>query len=675
MAGNRDSEQTAAAPTGRTRRWLWIVLGAMAVLLLLALIVLPRLLDPESYRGRIEQALQEATGWETELGEIDLSVLRGLALTVSPASLTAPGAGSRLEIERIAVDADLLPLLRGNLIVRRIDLVRPEIELIRPGLEEGWELPALIGSAPELHPTAGGAEGGLEVSIEEVRVRGGLLRLEDRSVEPARIVGLREVDLDLYPADGRIGGNGELIDGGGLAWKGSLNEGLMLTLDAVPTDLFVPFIGEGLVHRGGSLSGEIEAQLPVRIGGRLEGRQILLLEGEEPFQEVTAQFELSGTGSGWKLEQLRLDADGARIQGSGPLLPSTALELELTPTPLETALRAADSVLPLPLDLAPPGSVQARLWADRVPGSELTYRASGELSAARFRPAETLPDATDVRAAFTLSPRGALEIRVLEGRVGGGPLGGTARIDQVFPPGTLSFDGELQDAILGELLGPLVSEAAKRVTGPTGLEAGVTLDLGRETLDARALGGALELDSRSVSLPGWDLEGAVRRKIEEKGFSLSDLNRLLGRESEDAAGTEAAESAGGAVEALLDRLGARIDFDTWPWTLERLDLAAGDVAAAGRGSFDPERGAVDLELTARLDAEATAELVGEHRELRLLVDEQGRLALPVSVRGPLLSPSIGVELGELLSDEVEDEVKKEAVEGLLKGLLDRKKKK
>lgn len=659
------------------KRWLWIALGALAVLLLLTLLLLPRLLDPESYRGRIEQALEQATGWNAELGEMDFSVLRGLALTVSPARLTAPGAGSRLQIERIGIDASLLPLLRGTLIVRRIDLVRPEIELVRPGVDEGWELPALIGSAPDEAPAAEGGAGGLEISIEEVRVRDGLLRLEDRSVQPPRIVGLREVGVDLLPTAGRISGSGELIEGGRLGWDGSLEQGLTLSLDGIPTDLLVPFLGEGLVHGGGTVTGEIEALLPVRIGGRLTGRQILLLEGERPFDGVAAEFELLGGGGGWELQRLQLDADGARIEGGGSLLPAVGLDLELTPTPLETAMEAAASVLPLPLDLGPPGSVQARMRIDRPEGGELSYQASGELTAARFSPAETLPDVTDVRASFKLSPRGALEIRVLEGRVGGGPLSGTARIDQVFPPGTLRFDGALQEAVLGELLGPLVSEAAQRVSGPTGLRADVTLDLGRETLDARALGGRLELNSRSVGLPGWDLEGAVRRKIEEKGFSLTDVTRLLDRKPAEAAGGDAAvreEPAAGPAAALLDRLGARIDFGTWPWTLEQLDLATDDLAAEGRGTFDAEQGAVDLELTARLDAETTGQLVGKHRELRGLVGEGGRLTLPLHVRGPLLSPSIGVELGDLLSG-AGGEVKKDAVEGLIKGFLDRKKKK
>ena len=73
MAGQ---DGNVAEPRARRggRRWLWIVLGGVAALLLAVGLVLPRLLDVERYRGRIESALSSATGWQSELGEIDFSV-------------------------------------------------------------------------------------------------------------------------------------------------------------------------------------------------------------------------------------------------------------------------------------------------------------------------------------------------------------------------------------------------------------------------------------------------------------------------------------------------------------------------------------------------------------------------------------------------------------------------
>ena len=202
------------------KRWLWLTLGAFAILLLLALILLPRFLDPESYCDQIELALRDATGWDAQLGEIDLSVMGGLALAVSPAGLSAPGDGSRLAIERIDVKAGLFPLLRGELNIRRIDLVRPQIVLVRHTLDEGWELPRIFSTptegpdgeaGPDTASTPAGATASdadnlaaekkpaIDVSIEQVRIRGGSLSLDDRAGEPPLSVGLEELTLDLSP--------------------------------------------------------------------------------------------------------------------------------------------------------------------------------------------------------------------------------------------------------------------------------------------------------------------------------------------------------------------------------------------------------------------------------------------------------------------------------------------
>ena len=59
----------------------------------------------------------------------------------------------------------------------------------------------------------------------------------------------------------------------------------------------------------------------------------------------------------------------------------------------------------------------------------------------------------------------------------------------------------------------------------------------------------------------------------------------------------------------------------------------------------------------------------------MFVDSQGRLAVPLEIDGPLLAPSIGVDLGQALSLKLDTDSAEDAVKGLLKGLLDRKKKK
>ena len=128
----------------RRRRLLWYILGGLVALLLVAALALPALLDVERYRGHIENALSSATGWQAELGAIDFSPWRGMVLTVQPTSLSAPGDSSRFDAESIEIRAEIMPLLKGQLRVRSITLVKPEILLVRDSLDEGWVVPSVF---------------------------------------------------------------------------------------------------------------------------------------------------------------------------------------------------------------------------------------------------------------------------------------------------------------------------------------------------------------------------------------------------------------------------------------------------------------------------------------------------------------------------------------------------
>ena len=83
-------------------------------------------------------------------------------------------------------------------------------------------------------------------------------------------------------------------------------------------------------------------------------------------------------------------------------------------------------------------------------------------------------------------------------------------------------------------------------------------------------------------------------------------------------------------------------------------------------------GLVDLSVTSLLSRQRTARLVEEYSTLRALVDEQGRLSLPLHIEGPLLGPSVGVEFGDALARQLDTDNPEEAVKGLLKGLLEKK---
>jgi AsmA family/AsmA-like C-terminal region len=656
----------------KRRRWPWIVAGVLGVLIVTAAVALPPLLDVERYRGRIEAALTQATGWNAELGQIGFSVWRGLVLTVSPVRLIAPGDTSRADVETLEIRAAVWPLLRGRLEVKSIDLIRPKIALVRKTRAGGWILPGRGGRtkppAPSAPPSTESAPP-VNVTIGRVRISDGALALDDRANEPPFKIALASVGLDIAPSSYTIAGTARLEPGGGLfEVSGSLDRGLAITVTDLPTESLHPFLGSEMIHAGGTLSGQAQVTLPPAIHGRIAGRSITLLAGEKPMDELRAEFDVRAAGPAWRLENLALDAQGLRVTGQGSLLPAIDLRFTLA-APLEAVLAAAPSILPLPLDLRPPGSVSADLRIQGPEGQPLATTATGKLSAAEFIVAEAVPPAKDVQAEFELYKDGSLEVRILGGTIAGGPARGTARLASIDPPGKLTFDGGLEDAAFGALLKGFVAKA-ESITGPTGLDAKVGLDLSRPTIDARALSGRLDLDSRDVRFPGFDLDQAVLKKLEEKLGPLAALAALTGR-TDPTTGT--ATSNPKADRDFLKQLTASVDFDRWPWGLERLGFDADGLAAQGTGTFDPEKGTVALDLIARLSPERTRRLVEKTKQLSRLVGPDGRLALPLKVKGALLSPSVEVDLGKALT--VGGATKEEAIQGILEGLLDRRNKK
>ncbi len=669
------SEPVERKPT--RRRWPWVLL-ALGVPIVALVALLPRWLDLESHRGRIENALSEATGWQVELGDLDFSILGGPVVTARPVRLTAPEGGSRFVVDSLGIRADWKPLFRGHLNLTAIELDRPVVDLVRPDEEQGWVLPKRRATKTETRTDRESRSDGstaepssprksrLAISIDRVRIQGGKLHIEDRVSEPPLVMDFEDLGADIAVAAGTLSGRATLVDDGGtLSCAATTLDRIVLDLDGVRTETLHPILGRDLIREGGRLSGQLQLSLPDAVEGTLGGKQLWLLAGERPL-DLDVDFRARQAGAEaeptWEMERLELRSGQARIVGAGTLTPALDLTLELEPTTTEQGLELARGLFPFPLELTPPGTTQVTVRVMQPPGEDLVFSAEGEVSAARFAPGGVMPPAHDVKSRFRLGIDGAVELDLLEGSVAGGPLRGTVRLDRLDPPGTLTFDGKLAEAALGSLIDGLVQGAGQKISGPTGLDAKVRLDLARSTLDARSLGGRLELGAVGVSLPGWDLERAIRRAIEER----------LGRLASIVSSVEDAPTDRADVPRLFDRLDAVVDFDELPWTLERFVVVTSDLSSTGRGEFDPITGSLDLRLDSRWSVESSSRLVERYPYMRQLVRDDGRIAVPLTLRGNVLSPKIDVELRELLQIPSDSKDRKEAIKDLLKGLIDRK---
>jgi AsmA protein len=128
----------------RLVRYIALGIGGLIAVLVLALLAAWLLVDPNDYKERIAAAVKSSTGRELAMpGAIELSLFPWLALQIGPASLGNPagfGAEPFAVVQRAALRVKLLPLLRGQVQVGRIEIDGLDLRLAKNAAGKGnWE--------------------------------------------------------------------------------------------------------------------------------------------------------------------------------------------------------------------------------------------------------------------------------------------------------------------------------------------------------------------------------------------------------------------------------------------------------------------------------------------------------------------------------------------------------
>ena len=185
------------------------VLGGLVALIAIALITVVIVVDPNDYKDEIARAVKDRTGRDLVLeGDLKLSIFPWLALETGRAQLgNAPGFGQApfLTLERADVGVKLIPLLSGDMQVRRLEIEGLRVNLVKDAAgKTNWA--DLTEPKPEAAPQP---EGKTEIpSIAGVSIKNSSLdyrdlgkasrtRLEKLDVETGRIASGEPVDLQL----------------------------------------------------------------------------------------------------------------------------------------------------------------------------------------------------------------------------------------------------------------------------------------------------------------------------------------------------------------------------------------------------------------------------------------------------------------------------------------------
>jgi AsmA protein len=162
------------------------IVGIVIAVLLLIVIVLPFLINVNSFRPKLESALTEALGREVKVGNLSLSILSGSvsAEDLSIADDPAFSKDSFIRAKSLKVGVEVMPLIFSKALhVTDITLDKPEIALLRDASGK-WNFSSL-GSKSEA-PKPASTSSTPDLSVSKLDVKDGRLSVNraNSSIKP-----------------------------------------------------------------------------------------------------------------------------------------------------------------------------------------------------------------------------------------------------------------------------------------------------------------------------------------------------------------------------------------------------------------------------------------------------------------------------------------------------------
>ncbi|MDY0222059.1 MAG: AsmA family protein [Desulfobacterium sp.] len=178
---------------GKILKWLLILFGTFAGLIILAILLIPLFVDVNSYKQQIEQQVTRTTGRSFVLGgEIDLSIFPWVGISLSDLTLGSPeGFDQRtfITVKEFEVRVKVLPLLSKNVQVKKFVVDSPEIFLVKDKTgATNWDMGGTQASTPPKKPEDKSASAGEQaigdlpikaLFVDEFAIHKGLVHYSD----------------------------------------------------------------------------------------------------------------------------------------------------------------------------------------------------------------------------------------------------------------------------------------------------------------------------------------------------------------------------------------------------------------------------------------------------------------------------------------------------------------
>ncbi len=669
-----------------------IVIGALLAVLVLGVVAILVLVDPNDYRDDIEALVKSRTGRTLQIGgDIDLELFPWLALGVGEVKLgNPPGYGNEpfLTVREASVGVKLFPLLNKRLEVSRVAVDGLDVRLISRG-EEANNWKDLADAGEQKEETSGATP---ETSIAGIDVTGSTLIYTDEVEKSVSRLTNLEVHTGALgsgsPVDASM--KFDYDDGEAPVARMELKAVVQLPADSSRLDVKnLQASGELMQEKPDpplpfSLKAEtlavdldaetlapatIEARLadvPVRIttrGEKLFGayvvsgnitvdnvapRKVLPSLGVElPTTADPAALSSLSYKSDYRLteKQLQLPAlelvlDDTQVRGSAAIedLEAMALRFDLN----INAINVDRYLEPEPEE----GSAESKTPAAEEPPTELPIEMLRELNARGNLRIGTATlsglEFADIRLPLEAKD-GRVHLGPTQARLFGGGYNGDIVLDARPAQARLSMNEKVRGIDIGALMKATFD--TDRVVGRGDANAALTGTGNTDAAILESLAGKLDFDVKEGAIAGIDIWYELRRAV-----------ALFKR-------TAAPAAPSGTPRTPFKALKGSATLDAGLMTNDDLVADMEYLKANGKGNIDIGKGTIDYRLVAQV-YKVPAEGAGSE-----LADLKGEI--PITITGPLADMKIRPDVAGLAKARIKQEVeeKKEEVKEELKKKL------
>src|SRR5262245_19894617 len=160
---------------------LRVILGILGVVVLLGVVGLWVLANPNRHRGFIQAQMEKQLGRKVTLGQMSLGFLPLRFQVMNPVIAEDPQVRPEppfIRAEKLDIRIGLLPLIGGNIRVDSLELQRPSVELVKTA-QGTWNYTSIGSGAAAGEPSGSAGTSGAGVALQRLAIRDGQIGITD----------------------------------------------------------------------------------------------------------------------------------------------------------------------------------------------------------------------------------------------------------------------------------------------------------------------------------------------------------------------------------------------------------------------------------------------------------------------------------------------------------------